>query len=76
MIAGVLLMLLAEAMLLQSWPIALWMGLFFMGNTIYFPLIEEKGLEKKFADDFRLYKANVPRWIPRLRPWIQGKGKS
>jgi protein-S-isoprenylcysteine O-methyltransferase Ste14 len=76
MITGVLLMLLAEAMLFQSWPLALWMGVFFMGNAIYFPLVEEKGLEKRFADDYRSYKANVPRWIPRLRPWIPGKAKS
>jgi protein-S-isoprenylcysteine O-methyltransferase Ste14 len=76
MITGVLLMLLAEAMLFQSWPLALWMGVFFMGNAIYFPLVEEKGLEKRFADDYRSYKANVPRWIPRLRPWIPGKDES
>jgi protein-S-isoprenylcysteine O-methyltransferase Ste14 len=33
------------------------------------PLSEEPGLEKRFGDDYRRYKANVPRWIPRLRPW-------
>ncbi len=35
--------------------------------------IEEKDLEKKFGDDYREYKAHVPRWIPRLRPWKQTK---
>jgi len=76
MITGVLFMLLAEAMLFQSWPLATWMGIFFMGNAIYFPLVEEKGLEKRFGDDYRTYKAHVPRWIPRLRPWIPHKSKS
>ena len=76
MITGVLLMLLAEAMLLQSWPIALWMAVFFIGNAVYFPLVEEKGLEKRFAHDYRLYKKNVPRWIPRMRPWIPDKKES
>ena len=71
MITGVLLILLAEAMLFQSWPIAVWMMVFFIGNAIYFPLIEEKGLEKRFGDDYRGYKAHVPRWIPRLRAWKQ-----
>ena len=75
MITGVLLMLLAEAMLLQSWPIALWMGTFFAGNAIYFPLSEEKGLEKRFGDDYRLYKSRVPRWLPRLQPWHPEKDK-
>lgn len=69
MISGVLLLLLAEAMLFQSLAIVWWMVIFFIGNAIYFPLVEEKGLEKRFANDYRLYKANVPRWIPRLRPW-------
>jgi protein-S-isoprenylcysteine O-methyltransferase Ste14 len=72
MITGAFLMLLAESILFQSLPIATWMTVFFIGNAIYFPLIEEKGLEKKFGDEYRNYKANVPRWIPRTRPW---KGK-
>ena len=76
MITGVLLMLLAEAMLFQSGPIAIWMGIFFIGNAVYFPLVEEKGLEKRFGHDYRTYKTHVPRWIPRLRPWIPDKDKS
>jgi len=69
MITGALLVLLAEALLFHSWPIAAWMILFFVGNAIYFPLVEEKGLEKRFGDEYLKYKARVPRWIPRLRPW-------
>jgi len=71
MIIGVLLMLLAEAMMVQSWPIFAWMIVFFTGNTIYFPLVEEKGLEKRFGQDYRQYKAHVHRWIPRIRAWQQ-----
>jgi protein-S-isoprenylcysteine O-methyltransferase Ste14 len=71
MIIGVLLLLLAEAMMLQSWPIAAWMIVFFIGNAIYFPFVEEKGLEKRFGKDYRQYMAHVPRWIPRIYPWKQ-----
>lgn len=71
MITGVLLMLSAEAMLFHSWPIAIWMMIFFVGNAVYFPFSEEKRLEKRFGDDYRVYKAHVPRWIPRLRAWKQ-----
>ena len=71
MITGVLLMLFAESVLLLSWPIALWMFVFFMGNVIYFPLVEEIGLEKRFGSEYAEYKHQVPRWIPRLRPWKQ-----
>ncbi len=69
MITGALLMLSAEAMLLHSWPIAIWLMIFFVGNALYFPLSEEKGLEKRFGEDYLAYKANVPRWIPRIQPW-------
>lgn len=69
MITGALLLLLAEALFLRSWFIAAWMLLFFAGNVIYFPLVEEKGLEKRFGEEYRKYKSRVPRWIPRLKPW-------
>ena len=71
MITGVLLILLAEAILLQSWPIALWMMFFFIGNAVYFPVAEEKDMEKRFGKTYRDYKEHVPRWIPRLSPWSQ-----
>lgn len=71
MITGALLMLSALATFFQSWPIAIWMIIFFIGNAIYFPLIEEKGLEKRFGTAYLEYKAQVPRWIPRLRAWKQ-----
>ena len=30
---------------------------------------EEPGLEKRFGAEYVEYKRNVPRWIPRLKPW-------
>jgi protein-S-isoprenylcysteine O-methyltransferase Ste14 len=72
MITGALFILLAEAMLFHSWPVAMWTAIFFVSNTIYFSLSEEKGLEKRFGDAYRVYKAHVPRWIPRLRAWKRG----
>lgn len=69
MISGVVLMLAAEALVLQSWPLAAWLAFFFAANAIYIPVVEERGLEKRFGDDYRTYKANVPRLIPRLTAW-------
>ena len=69
MISGVLFMLGAESLLLGSWALALWLAAFFTANAFYLPLVEEKGLEERFGEPYRLYKANVPRWIPRPRPW-------
>ncbi len=76
MIAGALFILLGEALLFQSWPIGIWMFFFFIANAIYFPLVEEKGLERRFGEEYVLYGKNVPRWIPRLRPWDKRKENS
>lgn len=69
MIASVILLLAAEAVFFASPEVAVWMAVFFAANMVYFPLSEEKGLEKRFGDAYRRYKANVPRWLPRLTPW-------
>jgi protein-S-isoprenylcysteine O-methyltransferase Ste14 len=71
MITSVLLMLAGEAVFFGSWALAGWLSVFFLANAVYFPLSEEKALASRFGDQYRVYKANVPRWIPRLRPWRQ-----
>ena len=69
MISGAILVLLAQSLLLQSLPVAAWLLVFVAMNGIYIPLKEERGLEKRFGEDYRLYKDSVPRWLPRIRPW-------
>jgi len=76
MISGVLFFLAAMSLYFQSWPLAGWVVVFFAGNAFYFPFSEEKGLEIRFAERYRIYKKNVPRWIPRLTPYtLNGKSK-
>jgi protein-S-isoprenylcysteine O-methyltransferase Ste14 len=69
MISGVLFVLLGEAALLGSPPLLLWFGAVFAVNAVYIPLVEEPGLGRRFGDDYARYKAHVPRWVPRIRPW-------
>jgi len=69
MIAGVLFMILAESILLGSWRLLGWFFFFGLVNTIYFRLSEEPGLVRRFGDEYLTYRANVPMWVPRLRPW-------
>lgn len=69
MITSVLIMLVSEALLFQSWPIFFWLVFFFLLNYLYFPLFEERALEKKFGENYLEYKKHVPRWVPRLTPW-------
>jgi protein-S-isoprenylcysteine O-methyltransferase Ste14 len=75
MISGVALMLLGEAAFWGSRAIGLWAASFLAINHLYFVLWEEPGLERRFGEEYRTYKAGVPRWIPRLRPWA-GPGRS
>jgi hypothetical protein len=69
MIGSVLMLLQAEEALLRSGLILGWFLLFLLGNALYFPLVEEKELEKRFGESYARYKRHVPRWFPRLRAW-------
>jgi protein-S-isoprenylcysteine O-methyltransferase Ste14 len=66
MITAVSLMLVGEAVLWASRPLAIWALSFLLFNHLYFMLVEEPGLERRFGESYRTYKARVPRWIPRL----------
>jgi protein-S-isoprenylcysteine O-methyltransferase Ste14 len=69
MISGVALMLLGEALLWGSGRLAAWAVAFVLVNHAYFVGLEEPGLEARFGEGYRAYRAAVPRWVPRLRPW-------
>jgi protein-S-isoprenylcysteine O-methyltransferase Ste14 len=72
MISGVFFILLGETMLFGSVALAVWAALFITANAIYMPLVEEPGLERRFGEDYRAYKRNVRRWLPRLDAWEPG----
>jgi protein-S-isoprenylcysteine O-methyltransferase Ste14 len=69
MISGVLFTLLGEAACFASFPLLTWFAAVLGVNAVYFPLVEERGLRRRFGAEYDEYAANVPRWIPRLRPW-------
>jgi protein-S-isoprenylcysteine O-methyltransferase Ste14 len=72
MIMGVLTVLIGESISIMSLNIFIWALIFFIINNIWYILYEEPDLQKKFGDEYREYKKNVPRWIPRLKPFIPG----
>lgn len=74
MISGVVAVMLGEALMCGSLIVLAWAMFFAFVNALYMPLSEEPGLEKRFGEDYRRYKANVPRWLPRLTPWEGGEG--
>ncbi|NHJ13643.1 MAG: isoprenylcysteine carboxylmethyltransferase family protein [Candidatus Thorarchaeota archaeon] len=71
MISGVLSIALAEALIFTSLGLMVLFLVFLLGNHIYFIKSEEPGLVTRFGDEYLEYTRNVPRWIPRLTPWVR-----
>jgi protein-S-isoprenylcysteine O-methyltransferase Ste14 len=69
MIIGVLAILIGESIAIQSINILIWAGIFFIVNNLFFIIYEEPNLHQKFGDDYKEYRENVPRWIPRIKPY-------
>lgn len=69
MIASILVAQVGEALLFASNGTGLLALLFFVINHLYFILLEEPALQKRFGEAYREYQRNVPRWIPRWKAW-------
>jgi protein-S-isoprenylcysteine O-methyltransferase Ste14 len=69
MISGVLAVLLGESVALGSVPLAAWFAVFLAANAVWFPLVEEPGLRRRFGREYEVYARAVPRWLPRRSPW-------
>jgi protein-S-isoprenylcysteine O-methyltransferase Ste14 len=69
MITGVALILAGEAALFGSVPLLIFLGIFVAVNAVYFPLLEEPGLSRRFGRAYDDYREHVPRWLPRMRLW-------
>lgn len=64
MMLGLLLMVYAEALWFYSATLVFYAVLLTFLANVYLTYIEEPGLEKRFGDDYRAYRAAVPRWWP------------
>jgi protein-S-isoprenylcysteine O-methyltransferase Ste14 len=69
MYTGVFTALYGEGILFGSPAILILATFFMLLPLFYVPLVEERGLEKRFGEEYQIYKAHVPRWIPQLSPW-------
>jgi protein-S-isoprenylcysteine O-methyltransferase Ste14 len=69
MISSVVWILTGEGVLLGSPILLVWAGVFAFLNLLYIPTFEEKTLAKRFGEPYEEYRQNVPRWVPRFRPW-------
>lgn len=67
MISGVAMTLLGVATTTGSTYVAAWFAFFVALNHVYFLLVEEPGLVRRFGESYEEYRRQVPRWIPRRR---------
>lgn len=70
MITGVFLVLCAETLVLRSVVHAAWTGFFVLLNVTFIPWAEEPQLRRRFGAAYDDYCRNVPRFLPRLSPYV------
>lgn len=54
-----------EALLFRSWPLAIYLVAIVIVWHLFVIGYEEPTLEREFGDEYRAYRARVPRWVPR-----------
>jgi protein-S-isoprenylcysteine O-methyltransferase Ste14 len=67
MYLGVVAALAGETLLFRSLTLAAYTILMGAAFHLFVILYEEPNLTARFGESYRRYRANVPRWIPRLR---------
>jgi protein-S-isoprenylcysteine O-methyltransferase Ste14 len=67
MAIGVFLFLLGEAISIASLALFLYLGVVVTFVHCYIVIVEERELEARFGDTYRVYKERIPRWLPRRR---------
>ncbi|NWH09521.1 MAG: isoprenylcysteine carboxylmethyltransferase family protein [Alphaproteobacteria bacterium] len=66
---GLLIILAGETLLLARPGVLIWAAIFWLGCHVFVSSYEEPTLAERFGREYEIYRANVPRWIPRLTPW-------
>ena len=75
MYIGALLILVGEALLFQSKGLLFYALVSFAALHFYILFVEEPHLANTFKDAYNRYRRNVPRWVPRLTPYIENNAK-
>jgi protein-S-isoprenylcysteine O-methyltransferase Ste14 len=70
MYVGVLAVLGGEALLFWSRGLAIEAAVVCLGVSVFVRLYEEPTLARRYPEEYPRYKRHVPRWLPRLTPWI------
>lgn len=69
MYVGMIAAILGQALWLGRWELLVHAAIMWAVPAAYVKWREEPALEKRFGAAYNEYRAAVPAWIPRLRPW-------
>jgi protein-S-isoprenylcysteine O-methyltransferase Ste14 len=69
MYVAVVAVIFGQAVLFGDWRLILYGTLFWLACHLFVVAYEEPTLERTFGAQYDAFRANVPRWIPRLTPW-------
>lgn len=58
-----------QALLLGSLPLLAYAAAVWFAFHLFVLAYEEPALRRQFPEDYAPFVRNVPRWLPRLRPW-------
>ena len=72
MYVAVLAVIVGQALVLGDWRLIAYGALFWIACHLFVVAYEEPTLERTFKDQYEVFRANVPRWIPRCTPWRGG----
>ena len=61
--------ILGQALLFASKDLLIYCALVWLAFHLFVYLYEEPKLRRSFGKEYEAFCRNVPRWIPRMRPW-------
>jgi protein-S-isoprenylcysteine O-methyltransferase Ste14 len=69
MYVAVVATILGQALLFGDWRLAAYGAMFWLAMHVFVVIYEEPTLTETFGAEYETFRANVPRWLPRVTPW-------
>src|SRR5262249_8754981 len=69
MYVAVVAIILGQAIVLADWRLVVYAAVFWLAVHLFVVAYEEPTLQQTFGAEYSAFRANVPRWIPRMTPW-------
>jgi protein-S-isoprenylcysteine O-methyltransferase Ste14 len=69
MYVAVVAMILGQVLLFASLGLLIYGAVTWLCTHVFVVGYEEPTLREQFGREYEIYRTNVPRWLPRIRPW-------